>query len=137
MHVFVTVGTTRFDKLIQTVLAPQVLQRLKERGYTSLTLQTGNSSFDRKGNSPKHLNQTRHGQSVLDIHDLDGKLCSNFCNYCPAWVNPEKFSTNPENTNNYFCIIYITATLSIIKKKKNVKYTQTDSENSTIYFIHR
>jgi beta-1,4-N-acetylglucosaminyltransferase len=49
MQVFVTVGTTRFDKLIQTVLSPEVLTKLKGKGYTSLTLQTGNSNFNKEG----------------------------------------------------------------------------------------
>ena len=119
MHVFVTVGTTRFDKLIQTVLAPQVLQRLKEKGYTSLTLQTGNSSFDRKGNVPIHLNWTRHGWSVLDIHDLDGKLCSNFCNYCPAWARTRKNFLRAQKIRTIICVLFrLQQHQALLRKRK-------------------
>jgi len=39
--VFVTVGTTRFDKLVAAVLAPAVLQELAARGYRRMTVQFG------------------------------------------------------------------------------------------------
>lgn len=39
--VFVTVGTTQFDKLIETVASEEVLQKLKQLGYSKVTLQTG------------------------------------------------------------------------------------------------
>jgi len=39
--VFVTVGTTRFDKLVAAVLAPAVLQELAGRGYRRMTVQFG------------------------------------------------------------------------------------------------
>eukprot|EP00116_Pleurobrachia_bachei_P012505 sb/3472767/ len=41
MNVFVTVGTTSFDKLISTVTSPSFLTALQSRGYTSLTAQIG------------------------------------------------------------------------------------------------
>jgi hypothetical protein len=49
MHIFLTVGTTQFDTLVQTVLSEKVLKKLKQKGYSSLTLQTGKSKFDKKG----------------------------------------------------------------------------------------
>ncbi|KAI0374964.1 glycosyltransferase family 1 protein [Pilatotrama ljubarskyi] len=46
MHVFVTVGSTRFDALVQKILSPPVLDVLRARGYHSLDVQCGNSDFD-------------------------------------------------------------------------------------------
>nr|XP_046477745.1 UDP-N-acetylglucosamine transferase subunit ALG13 homolog [Neodiprion pinetum] len=51
--VFVTVGTTKFDKLINAVTAPEVLQALSNRGYNHLILQIGKSSLD-PDCSPRH-----------------------------------------------------------------------------------
>jgi beta-1,4-N-acetylglucosaminyltransferase len=45
MRVFVTVGSTKFDSLIQEVLSPRILTILRKRGCTSLTIQCGNSTF--------------------------------------------------------------------------------------------
>ena len=39
--VFVTVGTTQFDQLIQTVASHDVLQKLKSLGYSKVVFQTG------------------------------------------------------------------------------------------------
>ncbi|RPD66207.1 glycosyl transferase [Lentinus tigrinus ALCF2SS1-7] len=46
MHVFVTVGSTRFDALVQQVLSEPVLDVLYRRGYRTLDVQCGNSDFD-------------------------------------------------------------------------------------------
>lgn len=46
MHVFVTVGSTRFDALVQTVLSDHLLDVLRTKGYRSLDVQCGNSDFD-------------------------------------------------------------------------------------------
>lgn len=45
MHTFVTVGSTKFDSLVTEALSPQTLAALGSLGYTSLTIQCGNSSF--------------------------------------------------------------------------------------------
>ncbi|XP_014468900.1 PREDICTED: UDP-N-acetylglucosamine transferase subunit ALG13 homolog [Dinoponera quadriceps] len=44
--VFVTVGTTKFDDLVNTVLNRAVLEALSARDYRRLILQTGNSSIE-------------------------------------------------------------------------------------------
>lgn len=44
--VFVTVGTTKFDNLITTVLSRAVLEALSARNYRHLILQIGNSSLE-------------------------------------------------------------------------------------------
>jgi len=40
-NVFVTVGTTSFDELIESVLENEFLQVLEEKGYSKVTLQIG------------------------------------------------------------------------------------------------
>ncbi|KAM3866825.1 UDP-N-acetylglucosamine transferase subunit ALG13 [Diretmus argenteus] len=42
--VFVTVGTTRFDELVERVTSPDAVQALKNRGYERLVLQVGQGS---------------------------------------------------------------------------------------------
>ncbi|KAF8162894.1 glycosyltransferase family 1 protein [Crassisporium funariophilum] len=46
MFAFVTVGSTKFDSLIQAVFAEEVLLSLSRQGYTNLVVQCGNSTFD-------------------------------------------------------------------------------------------
>lgn len=46
--VFVTVGTTKFDELIASVTEHCTLKALKCKGYTSMTIQTGNGTFTAK-----------------------------------------------------------------------------------------
>ncbi|KIK06561.1 glycosyltransferase family 1 protein [Laccaria amethystina LaAM-08-1] len=46
MLAFVTVGSTQFDSLIQSVLSEPVLLSLRRRGYMNLILQCGNSQLD-------------------------------------------------------------------------------------------
>ncbi|KAI0780861.1 glycosyl transferase [Trametes elegans] len=46
MHVFLTVGSTRFDALVHSALAPPVLDALRAKGYHSLDIQCGNSDID-------------------------------------------------------------------------------------------
>lgn len=43
--IFVTVGTTQFDELIQTILSPEILQALSLKGYNEIDLQIGRSSL--------------------------------------------------------------------------------------------
>jgi beta-1,4-N-acetylglucosaminyltransferase len=67
--IFVTVGTTRFDKLIEGVTRPATLEWMKTNGYTDLIIQYGN------GNAPMIPSDTpvsiqAYGfQSSLD-HDM-------------------------------------------------------------------
>ncbi|EEB91813.1 hypothetical protein MPER_09768 [Moniliophthora perniciosa FA553] len=46
MLAFVTVGSTRFDALVNCVLSQPVLSNLHNRGYTQLVVQCGSSDFD-------------------------------------------------------------------------------------------
>ncbi|KAJ7172608.1 glycosyltransferase family 1 protein [Mycena filopes] len=68
MLAFVTVGTFQFDLLVQTVLSDAVLVALRDRGYTSLVVQCGNSHFDL-------ASAVAAGQTVtLDRHDVRVEL---------------------------------------------------------------
>lgn len=44
--VFVTVGTTQFDSLIETVTQNKIIKILKQLGYTKLLLQIGRCEFE-------------------------------------------------------------------------------------------
>ncbi|KAI0064643.1 glycosyltransferase family 1 protein [Artomyces pyxidatus] len=46
MRVFVTVGSTKFDALVQAALSPSVIIALKQKGYTEVVVQCGNSQID-------------------------------------------------------------------------------------------
>ncbi|EIM89907.1 glycosyltransferase family 1 protein [Stereum hirsutum FP-91666 SS1] len=46
MRVFVTVGSTKFDSLIQSVLSDDVLHAFNAKGYTDIVVQCGNSQLD-------------------------------------------------------------------------------------------
>lgn len=43
--VFVTVGTTSFDELIETIISSESLEALKSRGYEKLVLQVGRGAI--------------------------------------------------------------------------------------------
>ncbi|XP_054887119.1 UDP-N-acetylglucosamine transferase subunit ALG13 homolog [Poeciliopsis prolifica] len=53
--VFVTVGTTRFDELIENVTSSEATQVLKFRGYERLVLQVGKGSLLPDADSCAHL----------------------------------------------------------------------------------
>lgn len=44
-HIFVTVGTTKFDKLISAMTNENILNSLIKLGYSSIQFQTGNGNF--------------------------------------------------------------------------------------------
>lgn len=49
--VLVTVGSTRFDMLVNRMLSPDVIAALERECYTSLILQIGESVLDRESSS--------------------------------------------------------------------------------------
>ncbi|XP_069550514.1 UDP-N-acetylglucosamine transferase subunit ALG13 [Brachyistius frenatus] len=53
--VFVTVGTTSFDELIESVTSPEAAQALKARGYERLVLQVGRGSLLPAADSCPHI----------------------------------------------------------------------------------
>lgn len=46
MRVFVTVGSTKFDSLIQAVLSDDVLHAFSAKGYTDIVVQCGDSKLN-------------------------------------------------------------------------------------------
>ena len=50
---FVTVGTTKFDKLIQSLDSIEVLRALKVKGFSKLIVQHGRGAYE-----IQHLNST-------------------------------------------------------------------------------
>lgn len=46
MYAFVTVGSTRFDGLVQRALSDTVINVLRSKGYSKIIVQCGNSDFD-------------------------------------------------------------------------------------------
>jgi len=46
--VFVTVGSTKFDALVESVLSEDVMQRLRAKGFDRIVVQTGNSLVPRE-----------------------------------------------------------------------------------------
>lgn len=46
MLAFVTVGSTKFDALVQAVCSDAVLEALRNKGYTELVVQAGDSAFE-------------------------------------------------------------------------------------------
>ncbi|XP_031718358.1 UDP-N-acetylglucosamine transferase subunit ALG13 homolog [Anarrhichthys ocellatus] len=66
--VFVTVGTTSFDDLIEGVTCPETVQVLKARGYEHLVLQAGRGSILPAADSCPHvsLEAYRFKDSIAD-----------------------------------------------------------------------
>jgi beta-1,4-N-acetylglucosaminyltransferase len=46
MRVFITVGSTKFDALVQLVLSQEVLDAFRVKGYKDIVVQCGNSRTD-------------------------------------------------------------------------------------------
>ncbi|KZP20744.1 glycosyltransferase family 1 protein [Athelia psychrophila] len=66
MLAFVTVGSTKFDALINSTLSEPVLNALRSKGFTSLVVQSGNSPVDVSGGTTAD-SVTRLQKSGLDI----------------------------------------------------------------------
>ena len=67
--IFVTVGTTRFDTLIEIVTKPTVLDWMKSNGYTDLVIQYGNGE---KPSIPKPTTgATTSNRDKLNIRTYD------------------------------------------------------------------
>lgn len=65
--IFVTVGTTKFDNLIETVTNAEVLKALSIKGYSRLVLQIGNSSL-----KPNYT--PRHGFDSIEYFQLSPSI---------------------------------------------------------------
>jgi beta-1,4-N-acetylglucosaminyltransferase len=60
-NLFVTVGTTRFDKLVEAVTSKVALEWMKRQGFSSLTIQFG------RGIKPPEISPS----SIIDIQTYD------------------------------------------------------------------
>lgn len=64
MRAFVTVGSTKFDSLVQAVLSQPVLHALRSKGYLKLVVQCGNSHIEGYANSDTLWNFETHRLEV-------------------------------------------------------------------------
>lgn len=62
-HVLITVGTTKFEKLIETASNEDVLDVLHSLGYTSVTFQTGKGNYKEVCHSKLQLVYERYFQN--------------------------------------------------------------------------
>jgi beta-1,4-N-acetylglucosaminyltransferase len=51
MRVLVTVGSTRFDAIVETTLSQPVLNALSQKGYSDVVVQCGNSPVEELGST--------------------------------------------------------------------------------------
>ncbi|KAJ4488056.1 glycosyl transferase [Lentinula aciculospora] len=66
MLAFITVGSTRFDGLIQSVFSTPVLTNFSNKGYTNIVVQCGNSEFP-------HVHLLAQGEQSFQL-EKDGLL---------------------------------------------------------------
>jgi beta-1,4-N-acetylglucosaminyltransferase len=66
MRVLVTVGSTRFDALVETALTQPVLNALSQKGYSDIVVQCGNSRVDELG--------TTDVEGIVHKYGLDVKV---------------------------------------------------------------
>jgi beta-1,4-N-acetylglucosaminyltransferase len=81
MLVFVTVGSTRFDALIHKVLSEPVLSSLRQKGYKTLVVQSGNSEYDvnRKAFSGETLTVEKEKDGVhIEIWQFKPSLLADY-----------------------------------------------------------
>ena len=69
-NVFVTVGTTSFDALIEAVDSNRVVQTLVDRGYDSLTIQRGRGAY-----VPKHV-ATASKKFAVEVVETYGQMAA-------------------------------------------------------------
>ncbi|PNW74114.1 hypothetical protein CHLRE_13g585850v5 [Chlamydomonas reinhardtii] len=67
--VFVTVGTTKFETLVERVDSLELLRALKDKGYTKLVIQKGNGSYCPSVIVPK--GQTKGTTEGVDVEYFD------------------------------------------------------------------
>jgi beta-1,4-N-acetylglucosaminyltransferase len=65
MRVLFTVGSTKFEALVNAALSQPVLEALAQKGYSDVVIQCGNSQVDELGPTDAERNVHRQG---LDIH---------------------------------------------------------------------
>lgn len=74
MTAFVTVGSTKFDRLVESVLSIECLGALERRGYSTLVIQYGSSQWPAHSSSNSNVAITgyKFKQSITqDIQQAD------------------------------------------------------------------
>lgn len=74
--IFVTVGTTKFDKLIETVTKQEILQLFKNLGYKKLILQIGHGIYEPKPSSLIEITYYRLKDSIVEDIKSAGVIIS-------------------------------------------------------------
>lgn len=70
--IFVTVGTTKFDELIASFTEQCILDALKSKGYTSMTIQMGNGTFILKSSDTMKISSYKFKSDIgPDISNSD------------------------------------------------------------------
>jgi hypothetical protein len=65
MRVLITVGSTRFDALVEAALSQPVLNALAQKGYSDVVIQCGNSQVDNAFSSTeREWNVRRYGVNI-------------------------------------------------------------------------
>lgn len=65
MRVLITVGSTRFDTLVEAALSQPVLNALRQKGYSDVVIQCGNSQVDDAFSpSERGRNVRMHGVNI-------------------------------------------------------------------------
>ena len=65
MRAFVTVGSTAFDLLVDAILQPNALKALRNKGYTELVIQCGDTKLE---SLREQLPEYHHFAEGLDIY---------------------------------------------------------------------
>lgn len=65
MLAFITVGSTKFDALVQAAESEEILNALRNKGYTNVIIQCGNSAFKLGNNLARE--QTRY----VELHGVE------------------------------------------------------------------
>jgi len=65
-RLFVTVGTTKFEKLIDTVASDDVLEKLINLGFTEVQFQIGNGQHEPKEHSKITLKYNKFFENFID-----------------------------------------------------------------------
>ena len=64
MRVLVTVGSTKFETLVNAALSQPVLDALIQKGYSDIVIQCGNSQVDELGPTDAERGVHRHGLNI-------------------------------------------------------------------------
>ncbi|XP_011501018.1 PREDICTED: UDP-N-acetylglucosamine transferase subunit ALG13 homolog [Ceratosolen solmsi marchali] len=69
-RILVTVGTTKFDELINTITTNEVLQELNNQGYNELILQIGKTNFQPNCSSRCGFNNIKAFHLNSSLHEV-------------------------------------------------------------------